>query len=93
MKETLGNKIKKLRLEKGMTQDELAKLLGYSSRSTINKIESDINTISYEKIKKLVEIFNIDASELVEDESYDNPSEELLDFNLKQKSNMNDIDI
>ena len=80
MKETLGNKIKKLRLEKGMTQDELAKLLGYSSRSTINKIESDINTISYEKIKKLVEIFNIDASELVEDESYDNPSEELLDF-------------
>ena len=31
MKETLGNKIKKLRLEKGMTQDELAKLLGYSS--------------------------------------------------------------
>jgi len=80
MKETLGNKIKRLRLEKGMTQDELAKLLGYSSRSTINKIESDINTISYEKIKKLVEIFNIDASELVEDESYDNPSEELLDF-------------
>ena len=68
MKETLGNKIKRLRTERGLTQDELAKLLGYSSRSTINKIESNINTISYDKLKKLVEIFNIDMNELIEDE-------------------------
>ena len=57
MKESLGNKIKRLRIERNMTQDELAKILGYSSRSTINKIESDINTLSYDKLLKLVDVF------------------------------------
>ena len=66
MKETLGMKIKKLRISKGMTQDDLAKVLGYSSRSTINKIELGINTISYDKLLKLVNIFNVDINELIE---------------------------
>ena len=65
MKESLGNKIKRLRIEKGMTQEELANILGYSSRSTINKIESDINAISYDKLLKLVELFNVDVQELI----------------------------
>ena len=65
MKESLGNKIKRLRIEKNMTQDELAKILGYSSRSTINKIESDINTLSYDKLLKLVDVFKIDINELI----------------------------
>ena len=94
MKETLGNKIKRLRTEKGLTQDELAKLLGYSSRSTINKIESNINTISYDKLKKLVEIFNIDMNELIEDEntSNDNYTEELLDFIYQSPAAYNAIE-
>ena len=66
MKESLGNKIKRLRIEKNMTQDELAKILGYSSRSTINKIESDINTLSYDKLLKLVDVFKIDINELID---------------------------
>lgn len=37
---TIGEKIYKLRTEKGMTQDELAIAVGYKSRSTIAKIES-----------------------------------------------------
>ena len=37
---TIGEKIYKLRTEKGMTQDELALAVGYKSRSTIAKIES-----------------------------------------------------
>ena len=65
MKESLGNKIKRLRIERNMTQDELAKILGYSSRSTINKIESDINTLSYDKLLKLVDVFKIDINELI----------------------------
>ena len=37
---TIGERIYKLRTEKGMTQDELALAVGYKSRSTIAKIES-----------------------------------------------------
>lgn len=36
---TVGEKIKEARLQKGLTQQELADLLGYKSRSSINKIE------------------------------------------------------
>ena len=35
-----GDRVRDLRISKGITQDELAKMVGYSSRSTINKIES-----------------------------------------------------
>ena len=35
-----GDRINKIRVEKGMTQDELAKAVGYKTRSAIAKIES-----------------------------------------------------
>ncbi len=35
----LGNRVKARRIELALTQDELAKRLGYKSRSSINKIE------------------------------------------------------
>lgn len=48
--ETLYDRIKRLRHEKGLSQDELAKMTGYSSRSTVNKIESGLIDISQKKI-------------------------------------------
>ena len=36
----IGHKIKRRRIELGMSQDELANILGYSTRSTISRIES-----------------------------------------------------
>lgn len=48
--ETLYDRIKRLRIKKGLSQDELARLVGYSSRSTINKIESGLIDISQKKI-------------------------------------------
>ena len=45
-----GDRIKARRIELGLTQDELAKKLGYKSRSTINKIELNINDITQPKI-------------------------------------------
>lgn len=41
---TIGERIKARRLYLGMSQEELAEKVGYSSKSTINKIESDVNT-------------------------------------------------
>lgn len=36
---TIGDRIKQLREEKKMSQDELARAVGYKSRSTVGKIE------------------------------------------------------
>lgn len=70
MGETLGAKIRRLRTSKGITQAELASLLGYSSRSAINKIESDVNMISYDKLLKLVKIFDIEINDLINGLNY-----------------------
>lgn len=59
-----GNRIKQLRLERDMSQDELAKRSGYGSRSTINKIELGINDIPQSKIKAIAEALNVSIGEL-----------------------------
>ena len=46
----LNKRIKARREELGMSQEELAKKLGYKSRSTINKIELGKNDITQHKI-------------------------------------------
>lgn len=52
----IGNKIKSRRIELGMTQMDLAKKMGYKSKSTINKIELGINDINQSKMKKMAHV-------------------------------------
>lgn len=47
---SIGDKIRQRREAIGMSQAELASKLGYTSRSSINKIEKDINDIPQLKI-------------------------------------------
>ena len=47
----LGENIRKTREKMGITQEELAKRLGYKSKSTINKIELGINDIPRSKVE------------------------------------------
>lgn len=53
---TIGNKIMNRRKLLGITQEELAKRMGYKSKSTINKIELGINDIPQSKIAKFAEV-------------------------------------
>ena len=53
---TIGDNILQKRKELGMTQEELAKRLGYKSKSTINKIEMGINDVPQSKIVKFAEV-------------------------------------
>jgi transcriptional regulator with XRE-family HTH domain len=47
---TVGERILIMRKHLGLTQEELAKRMGYKSKSTINKIEMGINDIPQSKI-------------------------------------------
>ena len=55
----LYENIKKFRLERKMTQDELAYRAGYNDRSSIAKIESGRVDLSQSKIKQFAEIFGV----------------------------------
>ena len=48
----IGKRIKERRESLGMTQDELAKKLGYTSRSTVNKVEKGIHDVSQSNVVK-----------------------------------------
>lgn len=61
----IGNRIKQLRIERELSQDELAKRCGYTSRSTINKIELGINDIPQSKIKAIPQALNVPISQIL----------------------------
>ena len=47
---TIGQRIKERREALDMSQEELAKMLGYKSKSSINKIELGVNKLTQSKI-------------------------------------------
>lgn len=63
--EIIGRRVREARIAKGLTQDEVAEKMGYTSRTTINKIEMGINGIPNSKLPLLAEILNVDISYLL----------------------------
>ena len=55
MRKTIGQRIRLRREDLNMTQDDLAKKLGYKSRSSINKIELDKCNLRQSKIKAIAD--------------------------------------
>ena len=53
---TIGDRIKKLREAKGWTQEDLAKEVGYKSRSTIGRIEKNIIDLTPAQITQFAEV-------------------------------------
>ena len=71
----LGTQIRKRRHELGWSQEELAKKMGYASKTTINKIELGINDIPQSKILKFAKVLGVSVAWLLE----------LEDFGKRQK--------
>ena len=65
----LGDKIKEIRINEGLSQEAFAKELGYTSKSTINKIEKGINEISYDKLMLLIDKYNLTLDQIFENSS------------------------
>lgn len=97
MKKTIGEKIKEIRIQNNLTMDELAQELGYSSRSTINKIEKGVNDISYEKLLLLLKKYEISMKEFLEEKneiSFECTSKEsniFISFSARDFGNCYDI--
>jgi repressor LexA len=63
---SIGTKIKKLREELGLSQDELAVKMGYKSRSSINKIENGTNDIPQSKVIAFAKALNTTVAYLMD---------------------------
>ena len=62
---TIGDNIKKRRLELDMTQEELALLMGYKTKSSINKIELGVADIPQSKIVKFAQVLHTSVGALM----------------------------
>lgn len=62
---SLGQNIRIYREKLGMTQEDLAKRLGYKDRSTIAKIENDVNDITQSKIVAIAEVLETTPAALM----------------------------
>lgn len=64
----VGENIRLFRLMLGMTQEELAEKMGYKSKTTINKIEKEVNSMPLDKIQKFAEVLHTSPSVLLGEE-------------------------
>jgi transcriptional regulator with XRE-family HTH domain len=95
---TLYERIRKLRLDAGLTQDDLAQAMGYKDRSMITKIESGKVDISQKKVVAFAKVLNTtpaylmgwtddeDSSEVEKSEEPKNDSVRLLINGLNRLS-------
>jgi len=101
---TIGKRIRKRRKQLGMTQGELAKLMGYAERSSISMVETDQRDISWENVCKYAKVLQCSPSYLMKwedpipdedlellEEVYADPvlRKKLMDFAIKLKEILN----
>ena len=101
---TIGKRIRRRRKQLGMTQGELAKLMGYAERSTISMVESDQRDITWENVCKYAKALQCSPSYLMKwedpipdedlellEEVYADPvlRKKLMDFAIKLKEILN----
>ena len=64
-RKAVGERIRMYRIRCGLSQGELAKRCGYTSRSTIAKIESGLNEFPQSMFKQLAEVLNVSPLDLL----------------------------
>ncbi len=81
----LYSNIKKLREELGMSQDALAKLTGYTDRSSITKIEKGLVDLQQSKIELFAKALGTTSRELVGwDDEYESKLDNIYHIELKR---------
>lgn len=82
---TIGDKLKYHRLKAGLTQEELAKIVGLSKGTCIKSIELNRNLISRKVSNKLASYFKLDTKYFYDEylENTDNATNKLKEYRLK----------
>ncbi len=63
----IGNVLRARRLELNLTQEELAKKMGYRSKSTINKIELNKHDVNQKQLVKFAKVLDVSPSYFIGD--------------------------
>lgn len=63
-----GRNLRRIRIEKKLSQDELAKRIGYKGRSAINKIETGVNDMPRETVLRCAEALGVSPMEFFQEE-------------------------
>ena len=64
----LGQKIKALRLERGYTQEQLANMVGYTSKDSISKLERGAFQIDLTRADKIAKALKVPTIDLISDD-------------------------
>lgn len=84
----IGEKIKRKRLEKKWTQEELATRMGYKTKSTITKIENGTNDVSQKKVVKFAEVLGVSVAYLM---GWENTHEWFKNFRAEKNISLMEI--
>lgn len=84
-KKIFGENLRRIRISRGITQEELASKLGYTNRSSINKIEVGRSDMPRSKIEEAAKVLNVSPLELFKNEPLEENTvlEEIVDEQLK----------
>ena len=75
--DNIGKCIRDQRVARGWSQEELARKMGYSSATTLSRIENGYNGVPYSKIVRFAEVFGMSVEDMV---SYNSNGEQPPDF-------------
>lgn len=92
---TIGERIKKRREELGISQDDIAKKLGYKSRSSINKIELGVNSLTQSKIKAIADVLATTPAYIMgwDDKASVEKNDTITDIIIKMRKNESLVEV
>lgn len=89
IKKELGKKIKRMRIEKGYTQEQLSELIDISQKA-LSSIETGENFVKAETLDKILKTFDITAEKLFATNQLKDSAEllEMINKNIAKLENM-----
>ena len=89
----IGERIKYRREQLGLSQDELARRLGYKSRSSINKIENDASGLPQSKIVAIANALQTTPSYIMGWQEEQKKNDAITDIIVKLRTDENFLSV
>lgn len=83
MNNTFGENVRKFRILRGLTQADLADLLGYKNKASIGKIENGDNDLPLSMAEKIAQALRVDIMALTQTSTFSDGTMEFLPYLAK----------